>query len=149
MHEAKSWPENALIIMPETSENGPDLKESHGFFHSQGGRSRGEEQPGGSSDGKEGMRMAEVLRMHRHCMLSTFYKRPIRLKKAYYPGSTILWNRVSPLHVNLQVANFQKYERAFTCPITLSQFTCMGYTVTHMHPLQVDVLLCTLLYSTA
>ena len=88
--------------------------------------------------------MAEVLRMHRHCMLSTFYKRPIRLKKAYYPGSTILWNRVSPLHVNLQVANFQKYERAFTCPITLSQFTCMGYTVTHMHPLQVDVLLCTL-----
>ena len=104
--------------MPETSENGPDLKESHGFFRSQGGRSRGEEQPGGSSDGKEGMGTAEMLRMHGHCMLSAFYKRPVRLKKAHYPGSTIPWNRVSPLHMNLQVVNFQKYEHAFTCPIT-------------------------------
>ena len=104
--------------MSETSENEPDLKESHGFFHSQGGRSRGEEQPGGNSDGKEGIGTAEVLRMHRHYMLSTFYKRPLRLKKAYYPGSTIPWNRVSPLHVNLQVVNFQKHERALTCPIT-------------------------------
>lgn len=81
--------------------------------------------------------MAEVLRMHRHCMLSTFYKRPIRLKKAYYPGSTIPWNRVSPPHVNLQVANFQNNN--VPSPVQ-SRSHYKGYTVTHMHPLQADVL---------
>lgn len=147
MHEARSWLENALIIMSETSENGPDLKESHGFFHSQGGRSRGEEQPGANSDGKEGMGTAEVLRMHRHCMLSTFYKRPLRLKKAYYPGSTIPWNRVSPLPMNLQVVKFQKHEGALTCPIT-SVSSHVWSTHTHASSTSVCVLLCTLVYST-
>ena len=28
-------------------------------------------------------------------------------------------NTVSPLHMNLQAANFQRYERVFACPITL------------------------------
>ena len=52
---------------------------------------------------------------------------------------------VSPLHTNLQVANFQRCKRAFTRLIT---FMCLEYIVTCVHPLQVVVLLCTLLYST-
>ena len=51
---------------------------------------------------------------------------------------------ISPLHTNLQVANFQRCECVFTCPImwVSSRDWC---TFSCMHPLQVVVLLCTLL----
>ena len=46
------------------------------------------------------------------------------------------WSIVSPLHINLQVASFQRCKHVLTCQIT------------GMHPLQVVVPLCNVLYST-
>ena len=51
----------------------------------------------------------------------------------------------SPLHMNLQAANFQRCERVFVCPNT--KVSSHVWTVTCVHPLQVVMLLCTLLYS--
>ena len=48
--------------------------------------------------------------------------------------SNNLESTVSPLHTDLQV-NFQRCECAFACPITVSQFTCLAYIVTCVHPL--------------
>ena len=50
---------------------------------------------------------------------------------------------VSPLHMNLQVANFQKWKGVFACAVT-KLFTCLACIVTCVHPLQVAVVLCTL-----
>ena len=36
----------------------------------------------------------------------------------------------SPLHINLQVVNFQRCECAFTCPITLVHVSCVHH---HVH----------------
>lgn len=56
------------------------------FFHSQGARRRGENQTGGSPDGKEGIEVAETLRTHRRCVLSTVHE-----------GS---WNTIQLFNVN-------------------------------------------------
>ena len=56
-------------------------------------------------------------------------------------------NTVSPLHMNLQVANFQRCECVHMSN-HVSQFTCLAYIVTCVRPVRVVVLLCTLLYST-
>ena len=55
---------------------------------------------------------------------------------------------VTPLHTNIQVVNFQKYEHVFICPITEVSSTHLVYIVVCVHPLQGVVVLCTLLYST-
>ena len=55
-------------------------------------------------------------------------------------------NTVSPLHTSLQVANFQNVN--VHLHVQSLKFTCLAYIVTCVHPLQVAVLLCALLYST-
>lgn len=54
-----------------------------------------------------------------------------------------LSDTVSPLHMNLQIANSQRRERAFACPVTF-----LMYIGTRAHPLHVVMLLCSLLYKT-
>ena len=53
----------------------------------------------------------------------------------------IIYYKVSALHMNLQVANFQRWFR-MSSPV--SYCMCLAYIVTCEHPLQVVVLLCTL-----
>ena len=54
-----------------------------------------------------------------------------------------LSDTVSPLHMNLQIANSQRREHAFACPVTF-----LMYIGTRAHPLCVVMLLCSLLYKT-
>ena len=46
---------------------------------------------------------------------------------------------VNPLHMNLQGANFQRYEHVFTSWMTC-QFSCLAYIIRCVHLLQVVVL---------
>jgi len=48
--------------------------------------------------------------------------------------------------MNLQVVNFQRREYVCARPVSC-HFMCLAYIIMHVHPLQVIVLLCTLLYS--
>lgn len=73
------------------------------------GKSRGDDQAGGSGDGKEGMEAAEALGTHRRRMLSTSYKRPGRLKKRQYLST------VQPFH---------EYYPAFQCQVHVGRDSC-------------------------
>ena len=55
----------------------------------------------------------------------------------------IIYYKVSALHMNLQVANFQRW---FCISNPVSYCMCLAYIITCEHPLQVVVLLCTLQY---
>ena len=58
----------------------------------------------------------------------------------------IFLTTLSPPQVNLQVANFQRYKRAFVCPI-ISVSSHVWYTLSLVHLLQVFYkLLCTLYF---
>ena len=63
--------------------------------------------------------------------------------------TTIFWeeSKVSPLHMNLEVSNFQMWMRA-PMSIHISKFACLMHIVICMHPLQLVVSLGTLLCST-
>ena len=64
------------------------------------------------------------------------------------PWSLVFTHTVSLLHMNLQIAPFQRSKGVFACPITYITSRCLVYIVTCMHSLQAVGLLCVLLYVT-
>ena len=70
------------------------------------------------------------------------------LSPANHRGPLCSHIQLSLLHMNLQIAPFQRSKGVFACPITYVTSCCLVYIVMCMHSLQVVGLLCVLLYVT-